>query len=78
MRGILSAAPGHLAIRLLVGTHLLLLQAGLVLWLAPPTAPALRVLVALVPVIAVSALCAAIHGLVDQNRQNWWRRRHGR
>lgn len=79
MRGILSAAPGPSAIRLLVGAYLLLLiQTGLVLWSAPSIAPALRVLVALVLVIAVSALCAAIHGLSDQNRKDWWRRRYGR
>lgn len=79
MRGIFSTAPGPSAIRLLVGTHLLLLiQAGLVLWSAHELDPVLRALVALVLVIATSALCAAIHGLSDQNRKDWWRRRYGR
>lgn len=79
MRGILSTAPGPSAIRLLVGTHLLLLiQAGLVLWSAHELEPVLRALVALVLVVAMSALCAAIHGLSDQSRKDWWRRRHGR
>lgn len=79
MRGILSAAPGPSAIRLMVGTHLLLLiQAALVLWSAPRVDLPLRMLVGLVLIIAASALCAAIHGLSDDERQNWWRRRHGR
>lgn len=79
MRGILSAAPGPSAIRLMVGTHLLLLiQAALVLWSAPHLDIALRVLVALVFALAVSGLCAAIHGGSDDNRQTWWRRRHAR
>lgn len=79
MRGILSGAPGPSAIRLMVGTHLLLLiQAALVLWSAPQLDAVLRALVALVFVLAVSGLGAAIHGLTDDERQNWWRRRHGR
>lgn len=78
MRGILSNAPGPSAIRLMVGTHLLLLvQAALVLWSASHDL-ALRVLVALVLVIAVSGLCTAIHGGADDERPAWWRRRHGR
>lgn len=79
MRGLLSATPGPSAIRLMVGTHLLLLiQAALVLWSAPHLDAALRVLVALVFVLAVSGLVAAIHGLSDDGCQNWWRRRHAR
>lgn len=79
MSGILSAAPGPSAIRLMVGTHLLLLiQAALVLWTPAHLDSVLRALIALVLVIAVSALGAAIHGLSDDERQNWWRRRHGR
>lgn len=79
MRGLLSAAPGPSAIRLVLGTHLLLLiQAALVLWSAPYLDTALRVLVGLVMAVAISALAAAIHGLADDERQIWWRRRHGR
>lgn len=79
MRGILSAAPGPSAIRLMVGTHLLLLiQAALVLWSAPHLDIALRVLVALVFALAVGSLAAAIHGGSDDNRRTWWRRRHAR
>lgn len=79
MRGIFSSAPGPSAIRLMVGTHLLLLiQAALVLWSAPRIDLPLRVLFALVFVIAASALCAAIHGGSGDDRRSWWRRRHGR
>lgn len=79
MRGLLSDTPGTSAIRLMVGTHLLLLiQAALVLWSAPHLDVALRVLVALVFIMAVGGLCAAVHGLSDDERQNWWRRRHAR
>lgn len=79
MRGILSAAPGPSAIRLMVGTHLLLLiQAALVLWSSPRIDLPLRILVGLVFAIAFSGLVTAIHGVADDPRENWWRRRHGR
>lgn len=79
MKGILSAAPGPSAIRLMVGTHLLLLiQAALVLWSAPAIDIPLRILVGMVFAIAAAGLIAAIHGGNQDNRQDWWRRRHGR
>ncbi|MCH2219923.1 hypothetical protein [Novosphingobium sp. EMRT-2] len=78
MRGILSAVPGPSAIRLMVGTHLLLLiQAALVLWSAPQVDLPLRILVGMVLLIAISGLIIAIHGVADAPRQDWWRRRHG-
>ncbi len=79
MRGILSAAPGPSAIRLMVGTHLLLLiQAALVLWSAPRVDVPLRILVGLVMLIALGGLIASIRGVAEEPRQDWWRRRHGR
>lgn len=79
MRGLLSAAPGPSAIRLVLGTHLLLLvQAALVLWSAPQVDLPLRILVGLVMLIALGGLIASIHGVADAPRQDWWRRRHGR
>lgn len=79
MRGLFSAAPGPLAIRLMVGTHLLLLiQAALVLWSAPDLALQLRVLVALVFALALASLGMAIHGGSESKHPYWWRRRHGR
>lgn len=78
MRGLFSAAPGPSAIRLMVGTHLLLLiQASVVLW-SVPGLPALRVLVGLVLGLAVGGLAAAIHGLADDDSTPRWRRRHAR
>lgn len=79
MRGLLSAAPGPSAIRLLVGTHLLLLiQAALMLWSAPQIDVPLRVLVGLVMAIALGGFVAAIHGIAGDARECWGRRRHGR
>lgn len=79
MRGILSGAPGPSAIRLMVGTHLLLLiQAALVLWSAPQIDVPLHVLVGMVMIIALGGFVAAIHGIADDARECWWRRRHGR
>lgn len=79
MRGILSAAPGPLATRLMIGTQMLLLiQTALVLWSAPHLDIALRVLVALLFTLAVGAFGAAIHGLSGDNSQTYGRRRHGR
>jgi hypothetical protein len=80
MRGILSDAPAPSAIRLLVGSQLLLLiQAGLVLDSRSTLEPMLCVLVLLVAIIAFSALVAAIAGepreAVPYSRR---RLRHGR
>ena len=78
MNGIFSNAPCSSSIRLLVGTHVLLLvQAGLVLWSAPVPG-AMQALVMLVFVIGISALIAAARGDKDERRRDWWRRRHGR
>jgi len=72
MRGIFSAAPGQTAIRLLVGTHLLLLvQAYLVLNAAGHLDGVLRVLVAGIALIGASAFVAAVHGGPDREAQPW-------
>ncbi|RQW46095.1 hypothetical protein [Novosphingobium sp. LASN5T] len=79
MRGILSPVPGPSAIRILVGTHLLLLiQAALVAWSATQIEWPLRVLVGLVAVLALAGLVTAIRGLAGDDRQFWWRRRRDR
>ncbi|MCT2400881.1 MULTISPECIES: hypothetical protein [Novosphingobium] len=78
MRGILSAAPGPSAVRLIVGTHLPLIQAALVLWSLPRVDVALRVLVALVFTMALGGLVAAIHGGSNDDRRSCWRHGHGR
>lgn len=80
MRGILSDAPAPSAIRLLVGSQLLLLiQAGLVLNSRSALEPTLWVLVILVAIIAFSALVAAIVGEPREAGPHSRRRlRHGR
>ena len=79
MRGILSAAPGPSAIRVLVGTHILLLiQAALVAWSATEIDAPLRLQVGLVALIALAGLVTAVHGLAGDDRPFWWRRRHDR
>lgn len=79
MRGLLSATPGPSAIRLIFGTHILLLiQAVLVLWSAPTLDPVLRTLVGVILAIAIPAFCTAVHGLADDDRANWWSRGHVR
>ena len=78
MNGIFSNAPCPSSIRLLVGTHMLLLvQAGLVLWSAPVPGE-MQALVLLVFVIGLSAFICAVRGDSGEDRRDWWRRRRGR
>lgn len=63
MRGILSNTPTPSAIRLLVGSHLLLLiQSWLVLRSSQPLDTMLAALVLMLAVVGVAALIAAIAG----------------
>ncbi len=76
MRGIFSSQPGQSAIRLLVGTHLLLLvQAGLVLWSAPHIDLMLRAIVGIAAVLGLSAFIAAVHGGTMEDDKIWTPRR---
>jgi len=76
MRGIFSSRPGQSAIRVLVGTHLLLLiQAGLVLWSAPAIPGELRFIVAITAILGLSAFIAAVHGGTIDDGQVWTPRR---
>lgn len=78
MNGIFSATPGAGPIRLLVGTHgLLLVQAGLAI-MAPDIAAGFRFMVALVMTLALAGLTAAALGLPGDDAEPYWRRRHGR
>lgn len=78
MNGIFSNAPCSSSIRLLVGTHMLLLvQAGLVLWSAPVPGE-MQALVLLVFVIGLSAFICAVRGDSGEDHRDWWRRRRGR
>lgn len=63
MRGIFSSAPAPSAIRLLVGSQMLLLvQTGLILSNPRPLHPPVTILVFLVAVVSLAALIAAILG----------------
>lgn len=63
MRGIFSATPGQPAIRLLVGTHLLLIvQAWLVLCSAQEFDRVLRVIITGITLLGLLAFVAAVHG----------------
>lgn len=63
MRGIFSSAPAPSAIRLLVGSEILLLvQVGLVLNSRPPLHGAVATIVAIIAVVSLAALIAAVLG----------------
>ncbi|MCG2841311.1 hypothetical protein L6Q21_09990 [Sandaracinobacter sp. RS1-74] len=79
MNGIFSAVPCQSSIRLLVGTHLLLLvQSSLLLWSAPDLGGN-QALVWLTLVLGISAFICAVRGDDGDKRPDYWRRRrHGR
>lgn len=75
----MSSTPAQAPIRLLVGTHLLLIvQAVLVLRSAPALDGTLRAIVVLTVVIGLAAFIAAICGERDAPATDWWRRDHAR
>jgi cytochrome bd-type quinol oxidase subunit 1 len=78
MNGIFSGSPCSASIRLMVGTHLLLLvQSALVLWSAPDLGGN-QPLVWLTLLLGLGAFVCAVRGEVD-GRQPWWKgRRRGR
>lgn len=78
MNGIFSSTPGVGPMRLLVGTHgLLLTQSGLTL-VVPDVADSFRVMVAMVLTLALGGFTAAALGLPSEDRGPYWRRHHGR
>jgi hypothetical protein len=75
MNGILSRAPGQSAIRLLLGTHLLLkVQAAIVLLARTQADVSLRVLCGAILVISLFMLIAAIHGGPADDGTSWYLR----
>lgn len=78
MNGIFSATPCQSSIRLLVGTHLLLLvQSALVIWSASVPGE-MHALVILVFVLGFAAFICALRGEDGRDRTDWWRHRRGR
>lgn len=79
MTGILSSQPGQPAIRLVVGTHLLLtIQAGLVLWSATDMDMGLRCIVGAAALLGLTAIITAIRGGDAEESRIWqpYRLRH--
>lgn len=76
MRGIFSSAPSQTAIRVLVGTHLLLqVQAVVVLASEPPLDWHLTLIVAGAAILGLSGIITAIHGGSADDRSIWHPRR---
>jgi hypothetical protein len=78
MNGIFSSTPGSGSIRLLVGTHGLLLAQSVLAMMAPDIADSFRVMVALTLVLALAGLVGAVLGMPEADSEPYWRRRHGR
>ncbi|WP_205452213.1 hypothetical protein [Sphingobium estronivorans] len=79
MTGIFSSRPGQTAIRLIVGTHLLLtIQAGLVLWSAADMDIGMRCIVGAAAVLGLAAIITAIRGGDAEEGRIWrpYRLRH--
>ncbi|WP_275499864.1 hypothetical protein [Sphingomonas pollutisoli] len=78
MNGIFSATPGTGPIRLMVGTHGLMISQSMLTLMAPDIAGSFRLLVLLILTLALSGLGAAMIGLPAEDHEPYWRRRHGR
>ncbi|MDF0491154.1 hypothetical protein PX554_23810 [Sphingomonas sp. H39-1-10] len=79
MNGIFSSTPGTGPIRLLVGTHGLLIAQSTLALMAPEIADSFRIMVALMLALALSGFAAAAFGFpADDDVPYWRRRRHVR
>ncbi|MFQ3896668.1 MULTISPECIES: hypothetical protein [Sphingobium] len=78
MNGIFSATPAPGPIRLLIGSQGLALVQTCVAWQLPTAPAVVRILSAVIAVIAIAALISAAIGEARENRAPYWRRRHGR
>lgn len=78
MNGIFSTSPCPSSIRLLVGTHLLLIvQSSLVLWSAPDLGGN-QALIWLTLLLGITALICAVRGESTAPAVPWRERRRGR
>lgn len=75
MNGIFSSTPGTGPIRLLVGTHGLLLAQSTLALMAPDIADGFRIMVGLILTLALGGLAAAALGLPADDGEPYWRRR---
>ena len=76
MNGILSRAPGQSAIRLLLGTHLMLhVQIAVVMLAQSHSDFMLRSMCGIMLVLSLAALIAAIHGGPVDDGTSWYLRR---
>ncbi|BBC99466.1 MULTISPECIES: hypothetical protein [Sphingobium] len=79
MTGILSSTPAHGPIRLLVGTHLLLLvQTVLVCQASDPLPISMRIFQGMSGLLGFSALIVGVRGERQDQGKPWWAKRHGR
>ena len=78
MNGIFSATPAPGPIRLLIGSQGLALVQSCIAWQLPSVPAVVRILGAVLAVIAITALISAAVGEGRENRPPYWRRRHGR
>lgn len=78
MNGIFSATPAPGPIRLLLGSQGLALVQSCIAWQLPTVPAVVRILGAVLAVIAIAALISAAIGEGRENRAPYWRRRHGR
>lgn len=78
MNGIFSATPAPGPIRLLIGSQGLALVQTCIAWQLPTVPAVVRILGAVLAVIATAALISAAVGEGRENRTPYWRRRHGR
>ncbi|BBF70652.1 MULTISPECIES: hypothetical protein [Sphingomonadales] len=79
MSGILTSSPAHGPVRLLLGTHLLLLiQTMLVLQASDSLPISLRLFICVTGVLGLAALIVAVCGELDDEGRPWWAKRHVR
>jgi len=78
VNGIFSATPAPGPIRLLIGSQGLVLVQTCIAWQLPAVPAVVRILGAVLAVIAIAALISAAIGETSENPSPYWRRRHGR
>lgn len=79
MTGILSSSPARGPVRLLVGTHLLLLIQTVLVFQASDRLPtSLRAFLCVTGALGLAALIVAVRGERQKKGRPWWAKRHVR